>query len=222
MNTIYLLSGPLKNTGFPSKIKKLLKNDLKNKKSIAFIPTTPNDYKKNDLYVYGDNKNILGLNSYLKEISSLEYINIIDNRISFKEAQKIIKETDIIYLLGGNPFNQLDYLKQKKYDTLIKNFTGIIIGTSAGAMNLAKEAYYSKDEDFNQSIFYNALNIIDITIDPHFEINNKEQVKEIIKNSNNKTIIGLPNESGIRITENKIEFINKCYQFNNQNMKEIN
>ena len=72
MNTIYLLSGPLKNTGFPSKIKKLLKNDLKNKKSIAFIPTTPNDYKKNDLYVYGDNKNILGLNSYLKEISSLE------------------------------------------------------------------------------------------------------------------------------------------------------
>ena len=89
-------------------------------------------------------------------------------------------------------------------------------------MNLAKEAYYSKDEDFNESIFYEALGIVNITIDPHFEINNEEQVNEIIKYSIGKKIIGLPNESGIRVAADKVEFINKCYQFVDKELEKIN
>ena len=49
MSIIYLLSGPNKDTGFSKEIKEILKQDLKNKKSIAFIPTTPNDYSKTEL-----------------------------------------------------------------------------------------------------------------------------------------------------------------------------
>lgn len=45
-------------------------------------------------------------------------------------------------------------------------------------MNLGKIAYCSKDDDFEESIFYDALGLVDITIDPHFDINNKEQVEE--------------------------------------------
>lgn len=191
MSIIYLLSGPNKDIGFSKEIKEMLKKDLKNKKSIAFIPTTPNDYSKTELYVYGNN-NIIGIIPLLQEISSLKDINIIDNRVSKEEAKKIILNSDVLYLLGGNPFNQLEYLQKENYDNLIKEFSGIIIGTSAGAMNLAKEAYYSKDEELKESIFYQALELVDITIDPHFDINNKEQISEIIKNSNHKRIVGLP------------------------------
>ena len=222
MKIIYMLSGPEKNTRFPTKIKESLKKDLENKKNIVFIPTSPDNFLRNDLYVYGDEKNIIGIIEYLNEISSLKNVNIIDKRLSNKESRKIIKAADVLYLLGGNPFSQLEYLRKEKYDKLIKNFSGLIIGTSAGAMNLAKEAYYSKDEDFNESIFYEALGIVNITIDPHFEINNEEQVNEIIKYSIGKKIIGLPNESGIRVAADKVEFINKCYQFVDKELEKIN
>ena len=222
MSIIYLLSGPNKDTGFSKEIKEILKQDLKNKKSIAFIPTTPSDYSKTELYVYGNNNNVIGIIPLLQEISSLKDINIIDNRVSKEEAKKIIPNSDVLYLLGGNPFNQLEYLQKENYDNLIKEFSGIIIGTSAGAMNLAKEAYYSKDEELKESMFYQALGLVDITIDPHFDINNKEQISEIIKNSNHKRIVGLPEESGIRIANKNISYINKCYQFEKEKMTEIN
>lgn len=88
MSIIYLLSGPNKDTGFSKEIKEILKQDLKNKKSIAFIPTTPNDYSKTELYVYGNNNNVIGIIPLLQEISSLKDINIIDNRASKEEAKK--------------------------------------------------------------------------------------------------------------------------------------
>lgn len=222
MKIIYMLSGPVDNNGFSTKIKELLKQDLKNKKSVVFISTTPDNFERNDLYVYGDKKNKIGLIDFLNELSNFKNINIIDDRVSNSDALKIINSTDIIYLLGGNPFSQLEYIRKEKFDKMIKEFDGIIIGTSAGAMNVGNVAYCSKDEDFDESSFYDALGLIDIIIDPHFDINNKEQVSEIIKNSNGKEIIGIPNDSGIRIIDNNIQYINKCYKYIDGKMEEIN
>ena len=221
MSIIYMLSGPGKSTGFPEKVKELLKEDLKGKKNIVFIPTSLDNFERTDLYVYGNNESVTGIINYLKEISLLKNVNIIDDRIPNKDAKKYIKEADVIYLLGGNPLTQIDYLRKQKYDILIKNFSGIIIGTSAGAMNLGKIVYCSKDEDFDESLFCEGLGLVDITIDPHFDINNEEQVKEIKINSKKREIIGLPNESGIRIESSNIDFIDKCYQYIDGNLDKI-
>ena len=221
MKTIYMLSGPMKYKGFPEEIKELLLEDLTNKKNIVFFPTSPDNFEKNDKYVFG-NDNINGINNYLSEISSLKNVNIIDDRVSNEIAIGLIKNADILYLLGGNPFIQLEYLKKNKYDKLIKEFSGLIIGTSAGAMNLGKIAYYSKDEDYPITCFYEGLGLVNITVDPHFNIEDKEQIMEAINNSYEHVIIGLPNDSGIRITSNKIQFINKCYSFKNGLQEEIN
>ena len=85
-------------------------------------------------------------------------------------------------------------------------------------MNLAVNSYYSKDEDYPESIFYKGLGVIDITIDPHFDINNSEQVKEAIVNSKKNRIIGLPNESAIIIVDNNIKYIGKNYIFEGGNI----
>lgn len=218
MSIIYLLSGPGKSTGFPKKIKEQLKEDFISKKNIVFIPTTPDNFEKNDLYVYGNNESITGIINYLKEISKLENVDIIDYRMSNQEAKKSIEEADILYLLGGNPFTQIEYLRKQKYDKVIKNFSGIIIGTSAGAMNLGKVVYCSKDEDFIESSFYKGLGLVDITIDPHFDINNEEQVKEIKINSKKRRIIGLPNDSAIIISNKQVKYIGTVYLFENDEL----
>lgn len=222
MKIIYLLSGPGKKDGFSKEIIDYMKKDFKNKRKITFIPSSSNDYLKNDLYVHGNGDNIVGIINHLKEVADLDEINILDKRINIDTGKQILLNSEIIYLLGGNPFTQLEYIKLSGYDKVLEKFNGLILGTSAGAMNLAHSAYYSKDEDFDKSIFYNALGLIDITIDPHFDINNKEQVDEIIKNSIHREIIGLPNESSIRISDNKIDFIGKYYKVIDKKLEEIN
>lgn len=221
MKIIYLLSGPGKIDGFSNEIINYMRKDLTKKRKITFISSAPYNYIKNDLYVYGNGNDIVGIINHLKQFSNFDDIKIIDNRINCKAAKKILLNSDVIYLLGGNPFIQLDYIKENGYDKILDNFDGLIFGTSAGAMNLAKVAYYSKDEDFNKSIFYDALGIVDITIDPHFDINNKEQVSEIIKNSTLNKIVGLPNESAIRIESNKVSFIGKFYCVIDNELKEF-
>lgn len=225
---IYLMSGPHKKLGFNEKIKESLKITLEDKKNITFIASTPDDYEKNDKYVNGNNKDIPGMKKLISEISNIETFNILDNRTTTPEGIKNINNSDVIYLLGGNPITQIKYLKENGYDEIIKNFNGVILGTSAGAMNLSKVAYYSKDEDYNYSFFYEGLGLIDITIDPHFDIEKNIQIQEAIDNSIEKQIIGITDESALIIRNDSIiEFINDCYiieagilnKINNKNIK---
>lgn len=204
MNKIYLLSGPLKHGGFSSKIKPYLKEDLKNIKNCVLISTNPTDFIKNDEY----KKRII---RDLKEVSNIENYTLLDNRIVDKEGQKILNSAELIYLLGGNPVSQLKYIKDNCYDKIIKKSNAIIIGTSAGAMNLNKIAYYSKDEDINQSFFYNGLNLIDITIDPHFDIKNNIQKTEALKNSYKHQIYGLSDNAGIIIYKEQFTYVGDIY-----------
>lgn len=43
----------------------------------------------------------------------------------------------------------------------------ILIGVSAGSMNMAIKGYYSNDKDYPKTWFYNGIGLVDITIDPH-------------------------------------------------------
>ncbi len=89
-------------------------------------------------------------------------------------------------------------------------------------MNIAKYGYYSKDDDIEKSFFYEGIGLTNITIDPHFEIENEIQVKEDRKMSFEHVIYGVPNSSCIRINNNKVEMIGKVYEFNNGNVIEYN
>lgn len=132
----------------------------------------------------------------------------------------MLKKADIIYLQGGDPFIQLKYIKQNGYDEFLKKYDGIILGLSAGTMNLGKIAFYSKDEDYPETLFYSALGLTNLTIDPHFDINDKDRVNEAIKWSKKHRIIGLPDYSAIIIGEDgSIENIGINYVYENGQRK---
>ena len=221
MKVIYLMSGPHKVRGFDEKLKISLSSDLENKRSITFISSSPSSYDKNDLFVYGNQADVCGIKNYISEISGINEFNLLDNRINMEAGKEILSNSDVIYLLGGNPITQIEYLKKNDYDEIIKNFEGIILGTSAGAMNLSNKVYYSKDEDYDSSFFYDGMGIIDITIDPHFDVDDKEQVSEALSFSHQHEIIGLPNQSAIKIADDNIIYINDCYKIVNGELYKV-
>lgn len=214
MKKIYLLSGPGTNEGFSDVISKELKKDLKGMKSITFISSSPAKHEKNMSFVYGNEK-ITGMINHLKYFTNFEKVNIVDD-----ENRELDINSDIIYLLGGNYETQLNFIKENKFDEILKNYEGVLLCTSCGAMNIAECGYYSKDEDVDDSFFYNGIGLTNITIDPHFDINNSVQVNEAKKMSFKHVIYGVPNSSCIKIYNKKIDMIGKIYEFNNGNMIE--
>ena len=214
MKKIILLSGPDKTKYFNDEVSNVIKRMVKNPINMVVIPADPNNFVKNDKQFYG-NDSVIGVFKTFKKIFPNLNIVLLDNRVSQTNGIKYLEKSNIIYLLGGNPFIQLEYLQKTKYSDIIQHTSALVMGVSAGAMNLAVNSYYSKDEDYPESIIYKGLGLTNITIDPHFDINNLEQVKEIKDNSKNIKIIGLPNDSAIVISDNNMEFIGKVYIFEN-------
>ena len=214
MKKIILLSGPDKTKYFNDEVSNIIKRMVKNPINMVVIPADPNNFVKNDKQFYGD-VSVIGVFKTFKKIFPNLNIVLLDNRVSQTNGIKYLEKSNIIYLLGGNPFIQLEYLQKTKYSDIIQHTSALVMGVSAGAMNLAVNSYYSKDEDYPESIIYKGLGLTNITIDPHFDINNLEQVNEIKDNSKNIKIIGLPNDSAIVISDNNMEFIGKVYIFEN-------
>ena len=153
----------------------------------------------------------------MKNFASFEQVSIVDDENKYLDIN-----SDAIYLFGGNYETQLSFIKENKFDEILKNYNGILLCTSCGAMNIAEYGYYSKDEDIEESFFYKGIGLTNITIDPHFEIENEIQVEEAKKMSFEHVIYGIPNSSCIRINNNNVEMIGKVYEFNNGKMIEHN
>ncbi|MDD3186896.1 MAG: Type 1 glutamine amidotransferase-like domain-containing protein [Bacilli bacterium] len=196
MSKKYLFSG---GDLFTEEQIKVLRQDLKGKSNLVSIGAK-REYEKNDKYFYGT----IDTNSVEKQFSfsDLNQFSLIDGRTPRKEGLELLEKADIIYLQGGDPFAQLDYIRNNNYDKFLKDYKGIIIGFSAGSMNLSKISFYSKDEDYPETCFYEGLGLVNITIDPHFDITDNSRINELKECSLKKEIIGLPDNSLIIVDEN--------------------
>ena len=210
---IILFSGCDKVKGFNSRTKEVINKELNDYNSMAII-CAKDDYSKNDTLIDGTS-DMMGIRSMFNNIKNFY---LIDRRTSINDMMNIIKKVDIIYLFGGNPLIQLDIIKRIDYKELFKD--KVLLGVSAGSMNLGKIGYYSKDEDYDKTFFYEGLGFTDITIDPHFDINNKEQVNEIVNSSHKHRIIGLPNDSCIVIKDKNTYYINNYFVVENGKIEE--
>lgn len=202
----YLFSNIDKVNGFSELQSKYLSKDLRNCNNILFVPS---DYDNEKYTIYKD-----------KIISWFDNIGI-----SFKENHLVslddeLNDYDVIFLMGGNPIKQIEIINKINLKNLI-NKAKVVIGVSAGAINLSNEAIYYND--YSEKIeIYDGIGLTDINVYPHFDINNKEFLEEVKMVSKIKALIALPNESFIKLDDEQIEFCGDCYKVANDNIIEIN
>ncbi len=202
----YLFSNIDKVNGFSELQSKYLSKDLRNCNNILFVP---GDYGIEKYTIYKD-----------KIISWLDNIGI-----SFKENHLVslddeLNDYDVIFLMGGNPIKQIEIINKINLKNLI-NKAKVVIGVSAGAINLSNEVIYYND--YSEKIeIYDGISLTDINVYPHFDINNKEFLEEVKMVSKIKSLIALPNESFIKLDDEQIEFCGDCYKVANDNIIKIN
>lgn len=145
-----------------------------------------------------------------KNITFINYFK--DTKESAKDR---IKNSDIIFFTGGLPDKMMCRLKEFDLINEIENFTGTIIGSSAGAMIQIKEYHITPDEDYDKFSYNKGLNLIkNFDIEVHYK-ETKIQKNYINKVLNEKTdtVYAIKNTGGIVIDNNLITFLGDTQTF---------
>lgn len=186
----------------------LLKLNLNKQGVFVMICSDPNEVEFNDIKFH-----------IIKECLNLSELNfkeciLIDSR-NRDEVKKILNKADLIYLDGGHPQTQMNFFNSINLPKLLQNTDAVIIGNSAGSMNLAKTVYCAPEEisQLNDERFYGGLGLTDINIEPHFIedetfLNEEEKtLRSVLCNdSHSVEITCVPDGSFIFINDEEISY----------------
>lgn len=149
-------------------------------KNFVVVCSDPDGYQKTDEYasIYFKAFNLDGF--------GIENMTVLDHR--FKgDVEKAIMEADVVFLSGGYTPKQNAYLKEIHLDKILKDYDGIVIGQSAGSMNLAETVYCPPDiledlsDDYKRS--FSGVGLTNIRIMPHMNIAKCDNIGNSGKNT---------------------------------------
>ena len=108
-----------------------------------------------------------------------EYV-LLDRRTAPYTAELVVTSNFII-LGGGHVPTQNAFLHDVHLPQLIRNFSGVVLGISAGSMNCARIVYAQPEEpgeavDKNYTRYLRGLGLTDVQILPHYYLCKDQQV----------------------------------------------
>lgn len=92
---------------------------------------------------------------------------------NFYEAKKLVGESDLIVLAGGHVPTQNAFFHKIRLPELLKDYGGVVLGISAGSMNMAEIVYAQPEEpgetnpDYQR--FIPGLGLTQVNILPHYQ-----------------------------------------------------
>lgn len=173
MGVRYYLSGCAHTKTFHNTLGNLLSHDINKTDNIVFIAGEPTDKD----YAFSSAE------WFLRELSDIGIHFQNFKVIHYYSPRHLVKHwvsnADMIVLLGGNPVRQKRMCKQLHIWKLLKEYGGIMLGMSAGAMNMSQyiiippHAYVYPD-----GIIRDGLNKDNISIVPHNNFMDNEYPEE--------------------------------------------
>lgn len=192
------MSGSLKTNEIPNKIINFLNKNIKKVNNISFVTSTFEDCEKNDHYVEKMIK------SFAEKNIKFKNIYIIDSRLTEDEMKNNINSSDIVFILGGNTLKQMEYINKYNLKKAINNEKHILMGVSAGAINMARKVVLAKDlsDDIPSLSIYEGIGVSDYNIEPHCDFNDNVHFKDLIEASFYTNLI-IMNDNCFIIVNNK-------------------
>lgn len=159
----YYCSGFDNNNAFGHGLSDMFKQELKDTNSIVYIPTGVSGVEKSlnkYIPIYNDH--------FKKEGITFDKVNIITPNTKIEEAKEMIKNASFIMLMGGDPFDQKEMCEKLNIFEDLKNYDGVMLGYSAGAMLMSKYIIITPcSEEYPDFQIEEGLNLDNISIYPH-------------------------------------------------------
>jgi peptidase E len=186
--------------GFPYEFCKLLKTYLKNGMNFVFVASEfQKIYDKTDWYC----------NHFLTMFSdcgiTFDNVKVIDSRMSKESAQDSVRNADVLWLAGGDTPTQYAYLEAYGLIPCIREHKGVVIGMSAGSINMAKTAVCTLTCEHDELKIYEAMGLVEFSVEPHFDIENVTE--ELLMLSERYPLYGICDDGAIICSEDKTLYI---------------
>ncbi len=159
----YYCSGFDINDAFGHGLGDMFKTELKDTKSIVYIP---GGYKKIEK---AKTKYVPTFVEHFKRIGiEFEQVNLITPDLTKEQAKEMIKNASFVMLMGGDPFDQKEMCEDLKIIDSLKNYDGVLFGFSAGAMMMSKYIIVTPcSEEYPDFRIEKGLNFDELSIYPH-------------------------------------------------------
>jgi len=209
----YILTSMFPN-GFSGQIAEVFRRKINKRRKFAFIASEFEKlHEKTDKYF----RLFLGM---FEDIGiHFDEAFTVDGRMSPSEAQLAVYEADVVWLSGGNTPVQFSYLKEYGLDSVIKQHDGVIIGMSAGSINMTKRAVCTLSCGHSKQEIYSGLGCVDISVEPHFVRNSV--LTELIDLSAEHTIYGLCDDSIIVCCGESVEYYGEVYKISHGSIERL-
>lgn len=198
-----------------------LKEGVKCRKNFVYVASNPKGFEKTD--------KMASLAHESFKMSGIEFENmfVLDDRTKEK-AKELVESADFIMLTGGRVPTQNAFLQEMNFAEILKGYKGVILGQSAGSMNMAKKVYnYPEDADeLDDPKYLEGLGLTKISILPHFDLNCSVEGVGLMtdffkKDSINHPLIALIDGSHIRIKCRTAEIFGEAYLFEGGEMSRV-
>lgn len=172
----YYCSGFDINNAFGNGLGDMFLSELTDTKSIVYIPGGVEKIEKSKA------KYIPLFTKHFKNVGiEFEQVNLITPELTKQEAKEMIDNASFIMLMGGNPFKQMEMCRNLDILDNLKQFKGVMLGFSAGAMVMSKYMIITPcSEEYPDFHIEEGLNLDNISIYPHNNTSSEEYPDELV------------------------------------------
>ena len=185
----------------PCEIAERLREELLKRDCFVCVSAWPADYERNDT----DLTDMHGLFEDFGMSFARQYV--IDNRTEAAHAARLIHEASCVFLMGGYPRLQSELMREKNLDVAIRNSGAAILGLSAGSINMAKRSLDTKESP----VPYDGLGLADITVKPHFKLENRQVLSTLLQISMDLPICAMEDDSAIFVAGDNISYTGQIH-----------
>lgn len=206
------------NDVFPGKLAGLLNEDITDRKSLVMISANP--------FLHEDGEVGAAERSWLDRAGIVfdEY-RLIDYGIQKEEAQKSVRNASVIFLLGGNTFEQNALLFEYELSDSIKKSGAVVMGTSAGAINMSAKWLYSKytGRKGDKSSVRDGIGLDGFSVLSHFDLENnltriQEELSPLSKEMN---VYASNKDCAVRVKGDKIDILGNVYLISDSKIRKL-
>ncbi|RII34139.1 cyanophycinase [Clostridium chromiireducens] len=206
------------NDVFLEKLVRLLHEDITDRKSLVMISANP--------FLHEDEEVGATERSWLDQANIMfdEYY-LIDYGVQKEEAKKLIQNASVIFLLGGNTVEQNGILIEYELSDLIKKSRAVVMGTSAGAINMSAKWLCSKytDDKGKISSIYDGIGLDDFSVLSHCDLeNNIPQIQgELSPLLEEMNVYASNKDCAVRVKGDKIDILGNVYLISHSKIQKL-
>jgi len=204
------------NNFFPEKLGRALREDINDRKSLAMISSNPSSYEDDGATE----------RSWLNQAGIIfdEY-HLINYCVQKEDAQTLIQNASVIFLLGGDTIKQNGFLMEYELSDWIKKSKAVVMGASAGAINMSAKWLCSKNFGYKVEIssVFDGIGLDDFCVLSHFDLeNNFAQIQDELSSFSEKMDIYASNKDcAVRVKGDDIDILGNVYLISHSQIQKL-